>query len=175
MPWSGAHQRQLLCVCRRVPSRTSLAASGFSRSWTPCSRSGHGGVGSNPRSGRGSCFLSLPTPFAEDLMRFSSLAAARARYTHSTSVLQFQPGMKKLLMRSHVLEVEIGKALDRNEFTMLYQPKIDLAIGQGAGSRGADALDTSRVGRCTAVGIHTHRRALRPHPSRLRLQPAHRA
>jgi EAL domain-containing protein (putative c-di-GMP-specific phosphodiesterase class I) len=42
--------------------------------------------------------------------------------------------MNKLLQRSHQLEVEIGKSLERNEFSMLYQPKIDLTTGQVLGA-----------------------------------------
>lgn len=95
---------------------------------------GPAGSEATPEVAAGVAFYPSDALIAEDLMRFSSLAAARARYTHSTSVLSFQPGMKKLLMRSHVLEVEIGKALERNEFSVLYQPKIDLATGTVLGA-----------------------------------------
>ncbi len=95
---------------------------------------GAAGCEATPEVAAGVAFYPSDALVAEDLLRFSSLAAARARYTHSSSVLTFQPGMKKLLMRSHILEVEIGKALERNEFSMLYQPKIDLVTGKVLGA-----------------------------------------
>lgn len=95
---------------------------------------GSGGTDATPEVAAGVAFYPSDSLVAEELLRFSSLAAARARYTNSTSVLSFQAGMKKLLMRSHVLEVEIAKALDRNELTMLYQPKVDLASGKVLGA-----------------------------------------
>ncbi len=87
-----------------------------------------------PEVAAGVAFSPSDADSAEDLLRFSSLAAARARYTHSTSVLSFQPGMRMLLMRSHLLEMEIAKALDRNELSMLFQPKVDLVSGEVLGS-----------------------------------------
>ena len=91
----------------------------------------HSRLEDHSRSGRRGGLLSVDANRAEDLLRYASLAAARARYTRSSSsVLSFQPGMKKLLMRSHLLETEMGKSLERNEFSMLYQPKVDLKTGK---------------------------------------------
>jgi predicted signal transduction protein with EAL and GGDEF domain len=90
-----------------------------------------------PEIAAGVAFCPADADTAEDLMRFSSLAAARARQTQSSSILTFQPGMRMLLMRSHLLEMEISRALDREEFSMLFQPKIDLVTGK---TLGAEAL-----------------------------------
>lgn len=87
-----------------------------------------------PEVAAGVAFYPIDADSAEDLMRFSSLAAARARQTQSASILSFQTGMRMLLMRSHLLELEIAKALDREEFTMLFQPKIDLVSGDVLGA-----------------------------------------
>lgn len=87
-----------------------------------------------PEVAAGVAFYPSDADSAEDLLRFSSLAAARARYTQSSSVLTFQPGMRMLLMRSHVLEQEIAKALDRNELSMMFQPKVDLVDGKVLGA-----------------------------------------
>ena len=95
---------------------------------------GAGGLEPSPEVAAGVSFYPSDATRAEDLMRYASLAAARARYTHSSSVLSFQPEMKKLLLRSHQLEVEIGKSLERNEFSMLYQPKVDLTTGEVLGA-----------------------------------------
>lgn len=95
---------------------------------------GAGGLEATPEVAAGVSFFPSDANRAEDLMRYASLAAARARYTRSSSVLSFQPGMKKLLLRSHLLEVEMGKSLEREEFSMLYQPKIDLKTGDVLGA-----------------------------------------
>ncbi len=95
---------------------------------------GAGGLESSAEVAAGVSFYPSDANRAEDLMRYASLAAARARYTRSSSVLSFQPGMKKLLLRSHLLEVEMGKSLDREEFSMLYQPKIHLKTGDVLGA-----------------------------------------
>jgi diguanylate cyclase len=87
-----------------------------------------------PEVAAGVAFYPSDADSAEDLLRFSSLAAARARYTHSSSVLTFQPGMRMLLMRSHMLELEIAKALDRNQLSMMFQPKVDLVSGNVLGA-----------------------------------------
>ena len=95
---------------------------------------GAGGLEPTPEVAAGVSFFPSDGCRAEDLLRYASLASARARYTRSASVLSFQPGMKKLLLRSHLLEVEMAKSLDRNEFSMLYQPKIDLNSGEVLGA-----------------------------------------
>ncbi|HEY1987097.1 MAG TPA: bifunctional diguanylate cyclase/phosphodiesterase [Terracidiphilus sp.] len=87
-----------------------------------------------PEVAAGVAFYPLDGDSAEDLLRYSSLAASRARYTHSSSILTFQPGMRMLLMRSHLLEVEIAKAIDRNELSMMFQPKVDLISGKVLGA-----------------------------------------
>jgi EAL domain-containing protein (putative c-di-GMP-specific phosphodiesterase class I)/GGDEF domain-containing protein len=95
---------------------------------------GTGALESSPEVAAGVSFYPSDATRAEDLLRYASLASARARYTRSSSVLSFQPEMKKLLLRSHQLEVEIGKSLERNEFSMLYQPKVDLITGEVLGA-----------------------------------------
>ena len=95
---------------------------------------GAGGLEASPEVAAGVSFYPSDANRAEDLLRYASLASARARYTRSSSVLSFQPGMRKLLLRSHLLEVEMGKSLGRNEFSMLYQPKVDLTTGKVLGA-----------------------------------------
>ena len=95
---------------------------------------GANGMEATPEVAAGVAFFPADANRGEDLSRYASLASARARYTRSSSVLSFQPGMKKLLMRSHLLETEMGKSLERDEFSMLYQPKIDLKTGHVLGA-----------------------------------------
>ena len=95
---------------------------------------GAGSLESSPEVAAGVSFFPSDANRGEDLLRYASLASARARYTRSSSVLSFQPGMRKLLLRSHLLEVEMAKSLDRDEFSMLYQPKIDLKTGDVLGA-----------------------------------------
>ena len=97
-------------------------------------QSGTGALESSPEIAAGVSFYPSDATRAEELLRYASLASARARYTRSSSVLSFEPEMNKLLLRSHQLEVEIGKSLDRGEFSMLYQPKIDLTSGEVLGA-----------------------------------------
>ncbi len=85
----------------------------------------------------GMAFYPSDSNEAEDLLRFASLAAERARYTQSSSALPFQVGMDNLLRRNHQLEVEIGKGLDRGHLSMCFQPNVDLVTGQ---ILGAEAL-----------------------------------
>ena len=95
---------------------------------------GSSGMDATPEVAAGAAFFPADADRGEDLLRYASLASARARYTRSSSVLSFQPGMKKLLLRSHLLETEMSKSLERDEFSMLYQPKIDLKTGQVLGA-----------------------------------------
>jgi len=82
----------------------------------------------------GVAFFPSDTESPEDLARFASLAASRASYLKSPSVLAFRSGMNNLLMRDHLLETEMHKALEQNHFSMYYQPKIALTTGRVLGA-----------------------------------------
>jgi predicted signal transduction protein with EAL and GGDEF domain len=124
------------CFVLAMPAAKAdpIARHGFQNILNTLQQLGGGGLEASPEVAAGVAFFPSDANRAEDLLRYASLASARARYTRSTSVLSFQPGMNKLLLRSHQLEVEIGKSLERNEFSMLYQPKIDLATGAVLGA-----------------------------------------
>ncbi len=74
---------------------------------------------------------------AEDLIRFSSLAASRACGIRTNTVISFDAAMNNLIMRDHLLEIEIRKGLDADQFRVHYQPKVDLQTGE---ITGAEAL-----------------------------------
>jgi len=87
-----------------------------------------------PEVAAGVAFYPTDTESVEDLMRFASLAAARAAYTKSSSVTSFNAGMNSLVLRDHQLEVEMQRGLDEGRFRVFYQPKINLATGQVTGA-----------------------------------------
>jgi EAL domain-containing protein (putative c-di-GMP-specific phosphodiesterase class I) len=49
-------------------------------------------------------------------------------------VVAFHASMNSLIMRDHLLEVEMRKALEQDQFSLAYQPKVDLATGQVLGA-----------------------------------------
>ncbi len=87
-----------------------------------------------PEVAAGVAFCPSDTESAEDLVRFASLAATRAGYVKSSSVMDFQPRMNSLIMRDHLLEVEMDKGLTQGQFSMAYQPKVDLVSGKVLGA-----------------------------------------
>lgn len=82
----------------------------------------------------GVAFWPNDTRSPEDLVRFASLAASRAAYLKSPSVLAFRSGMNHHLMRDHQLEIEMHRGLDQNQFRIVYQPKVELATGRVLGA-----------------------------------------
>lgn len=85
----------------------------------------------------GVAFFPVDTDSVEDLVRFASLAAMRAEHVKSQEVIAFHAGMNSMIVRDHAMEVEIRKGLDEGQFSLVYQPKVDLATGA---ILGAEAL-----------------------------------
>jgi len=48
--------------------------------------------------------------------------------------MSFHCGMNNLIMREYKLELEMRNGLDRSEFSIAYQPKIDLVTGDVLGA-----------------------------------------
>lgn len=82
----------------------------------------------------GVAFGPADTKSPEDLMRFASLAASRAGYLRSPSVLAFRSAMDKDLMRDHQVEMEMHRGLDQGHFRLAYQPTVALTTGQVLGA-----------------------------------------
>lgn len=78
----------------------------------------------------GVAFFPSDTDSVEDLVRFAILAADRANSVKSRSVVAFHPRMNSVVVRDHLLEVEMSKGLDQGQFCMFYQPKVNLTTGQ---------------------------------------------
>jgi EAL domain-containing protein (putative c-di-GMP-specific phosphodiesterase class I) len=77
----------------------------------------------------GVAFFPSDTRSADELVRFAVLAADRAGHVKSRNVVAFHARMNRQIMRAHLLEVEMGKGLERNQFRMFYQPKVNLKTG----------------------------------------------
>jgi diguanylate cyclase (GGDEF)-like protein len=92
------------------------------------------GSETRPEVAAGVAFLPSDTNTVEDLIRFASLAAARANYIKSRHVVAFHSRMNSMIVRDHMLEVEMNKGLDQGQFCMVYQPKVDLITGQVLGA-----------------------------------------
>jgi diguanylate cyclase len=87
-----------------------------------------------PETAAGVAFFPEDASSAEDLVRFASLAATRAAQTKSHAVVLFNAGMNSLVIHDHRMETEIRKGLDQGQFSIHYQPLIDLATGQVSGA-----------------------------------------
>ena len=95
------------------------------------------GFETRPEIAAGVAFFPVDTESVEDLFRFASLASMRAGHVKSRSVIAFHAGMNTMIVRDHAMEVEMRKGLDEGQFSLVYQPKIDLETGR---ILGAEAL-----------------------------------
>jgi EAL domain-containing protein (putative c-di-GMP-specific phosphodiesterase class I)/GGDEF domain-containing protein len=95
------------------------------------------GAEMKPEVAAGVAFYPVDTRSAEDLARYASLAATRANYVKSQSVMAFHAGMNSLIVRDHLMEVEMRKGLELGQFRIYYQPKVHLTTGE---ILGAEAL-----------------------------------
>lgn len=75
---------------------------------------------------------------AADLSKNASLAMRQARLTGNTYEF-FTRDLKERAVRTLLIGPDIRRALTRNEFSLLYQPKIDIATGH---LKGAEAVLT---------------------------------
>ena len=78
----------------------------------------------------GVAFWPANTTSLDDLIRFASIAASRAAYVKSRSVLPFRTGMDRHLVRDRQIEIDMLRGMNRNQFRIVYQPKIELATGR---------------------------------------------
>jgi EAL domain-containing protein (putative c-di-GMP-specific phosphodiesterase class I) len=92
------------------------------------------GSETRPEVAAGVAFFPADTESVEDLVRFASLASMRAGHVKSQAVVAFNPGMNSLIVRDHAMEVEMRKGLDQGQFSLVYQPKVDLATGEVLGA-----------------------------------------
>jgi diguanylate cyclase len=93
-----------------------------------------GGTQIKPETAAGVAFFPSDASSAEDLVRFASLAASRAAQIKSQTVVAFNTAMNSLVIHDHKVETEMRKGLDEGQFSIHYQPIIDLSTGQIAGA-----------------------------------------
>ena len=93
-----------------------------------------GGSEMKPETAAGVAFFPTDAATTDDLVRFASLAASRAAQVRSQAVVSFNAGMNNLVIHDHRLETEMRKGLDQGQFSINYQPLIDLETGQIAGA-----------------------------------------
>lgn len=86
-----------------------------------------------PELAAGVAYFPSDAATSDDLVRFASLAAGRAAHIRSQSVVSFNAGMNNLVVHDHRLEVEMRKGFDQGQFSLAYQPMIDLETGRVAG------------------------------------------
>ncbi len=69
----------------------------------------------------------------DTLLRQARNALSRAQTGLATEIVGFDKTMEDGVHRRQKLEVELAKALERDEMRMLYQPQVDLATGELVG------------------------------------------
>jgi EAL domain-containing protein (putative c-di-GMP-specific phosphodiesterase class I)/GGDEF domain-containing protein len=87
-----------------------------------------------PEIAAGVAFYPSDAASCEDLVRFASLAASRAAHIRSEAVVSFDAGMNNLVLHDRRMEVEMRRGLEQGQFSIFYQPMIDLATGRIAGA-----------------------------------------
>ena len=87
-----------------------------------------------PEIAAGAAFYPSDIESAADLIRFAGLAAARAASVRSFAVIPFHPEMNDLILRGYQMELDMHKGLEDGQFSMVYQPKIDLKTGRVLGA-----------------------------------------
>ena len=70
---------------------------------------------------------------AEDLVRNADLAMYRAKSQGKGCIELFEPEMHARAVQRHELKSELQRAVDEDQFTVLFQPVVDLHGGQIAG------------------------------------------
>ena len=68
------------------------------------------------------------------LLRDADLAMYRAKSTGKSRYEIFDRSMNAMILRRLELETDLRRAVERNEFVLLYQPIVDIADGQIAGA-----------------------------------------
>src|SRR4051794_17191934 len=72
-------------------------------------------------------------PGSDDLLRNADLAMYRAKSLGKGRYQLFEPGMHVAVLERLELEVDLQRALERDEMSVHYQPIIELATGRGGG------------------------------------------
>ena len=71
---------------------------------------------------------------SQQLMKFAEIAASRSREQKNSSRMMYSSAMNDMAQEQLKLNTALRKALDNNEFTVAYQPQIDVLSGQLIGA-----------------------------------------
>ena len=104
-----------------------------------------------------------------DLIRNADAAMYHAKRAGRNCHVFYAPEMNAAAVERLLLKSKLRRALERNEFVLRYQPKVDLAQRQGGGRRGAAALAPAGPRRHRAGAVHPARRGVAPDPRHRRL------
>ena len=70
---------------------------------------------------------------AEELLRNADAAMYIAKSRGKNRIVEFEPGMHRAALARLALKGDLERALERQEFLLLYQPIVDLATGHALG------------------------------------------
>ena len=93
-------------------------------------------------------------PAAQDLLRDADIALYRAKGAGRDQSIVFEEAMQVAANDRLALRTELDAALDAGEFTLLYQPIVDLARSPHRGRRGTDPLESPDQGDHGAGRVH---------------------
>lgn len=82
----------------------------------------------------GIAFSNTGVKRAEDLLRNADTAMYRAKATRKGEIMVFNTEMHEEAIEAYSLESDLGKALDRGEFFLQYQPVLTLSTGRIIGA-----------------------------------------
>ena len=102
-------------------------------------------------------------PDAETLIKCADTAMYHAKEGGRNNYQFFEREMNARAVERQSIEAGLHRALDRGEFVLHYQPKIDLDTGRDDRRRGADPLGASGARTHVSEGLRADCRGLRPH------------
>ena len=111
---------------------------------------------------------------AQSLLKAADIAMYRAKEAGKNNFQYYSPQMNVHSFERLTMEANLRRALERGEFLLHYQPKIDLRTRRHGRRRGVDALAASRHGPGLADAIHPARRRDRADRTDRRMGAAHR-
>ena len=108
---------------------------------------------------------------AADLLREAEIALYRAKDDAGDRVSVFHPRMSASSMDRLELELDLRRAIERDELRVHYQPLVDLRTGRTVGHEALRPLAASDPRPPAAAVVHPARRGERPHPADRRRGP----
>ena len=109
---------------------------------------------------------------AETLIKNADTAMYQAKENGRQSYQFFKPAMNVRAVERQSIEESLRRALERQEFALHYQPKINLQDGSDYRRGSVATLDASHARIGLSGAIHSGRGRLRPHSADRRLGPA---